>query len=152
EIHPGDTVELAVTLAGENGAEMMRSVKYKVPIGAPAGTLQFTVADATTTNLTEFQQTIGVLPKSATQLVSFLNGLHPNSSAYLRVWRTDASMQVPGADLPDPPPSIALLLAKSQATPQTAWLGRGSTIAQLRIDTGQAVVTGSKTVQVEVKE
>ncbi|MBV8816944.1 MAG: hypothetical protein JO022_01235, partial [Acidobacteriaceae bacterium] len=65
EIHPGDTVELAVTLAGENGAEMMRSIKYKVPIGAPAGTLQFTVADATTTNLTEFQQTIGVLPKSA---------------------------------------------------------------------------------------
>ncbi len=152
EIHPGDTIELAVTLTGENGSELLRTVKYQVPLGAPAGVIQFTVADATTTNLTEFQQSLSVSPKSPAQLVSFLNGLHPNHNAYVRIWRTDASFQVQGAELPDPPPSIALLLAKSQASPQTAWLGRGSTIAQMQLDTGEAVVTGSKTVQVEVKE
>lgn len=152
ETHPGDTVELAVTLSGENGLEILRTLQYQVPLGAPAGTLQFTVSDATSANLTDFQQTIGVQPKSPLQVISFLNALHSNNKAYLRVWRTDAAFQVQGADLPDPPPSIALLLAKSQATPQSAWVGRGSTVAQLQIDTGDAVVQGSKTVQVEIKE
>ena len=152
ETHPGDTIELAITLAGENGVELLRSAKYKVPLGSSTGTLQFTVADATSANLTEFQQSIGVTPKTASQVIALLNGLHPNNYAYVRVWRTDAAFQVQGTDLPDPPPSIALLLAKSQATPQTAWYGRGSTIAQMQIDTGDGVVTGSKTVQVEVKE
>lgn len=152
EIHPGDTIELAVTLAGENGTEMLKTVKYQVPIGAPPGTLQFTVADAMTANLTEFQQLLGTQPKSPHQVVSFLNELRPNTNAYVRVWRADAAFQVQGGDLPDPPPSVALLLAKSQATPQNTWIGRGSTIAQVLIATGDAVVTGSKTVQVEVKE
>ncbi len=152
ELHPGDTVELAVTLAGDNGAELLKTVKYPIPIGAPTGTLQFTVADALTANLSEFQQLLGTQPKSPFQVVSFLNGLRPNTNAYVRVWRSDTSFQVPGGDLPDPPPSVALLLAKSEATPQASWLGRGSTVAQMQIDTGDGVVTGSKTVQVEVKE
>jgi hypothetical protein len=152
EIHPGDTIELAVTLAGENGAELLKTVKYQVPIGAPTGMLEFTVADATTANLTEFQQLLGTQPKSPSQVVSFLSDLRPNTNAYVRVWRADTAFEVQGADLPDPPPSIALLLAKSQATPQSTWIGRGSTIAQMLIGTGDAVVSGSKTVQVEVKE
>jgi hypothetical protein len=152
EIHPGDTIELAVTLAGENGAELLKTVKYQVPIGAPTGMLEFTVADATTANLTEFQQLLGTQPKSPSQVVSFLSELRPNTNAYIRVWRADTAFEVQGADLPDPPPSIALLLAKSQATPQSTWIGRGSTIAQMQIATGDAVVSGSKTVQVEVKE
>lgn len=152
ETHPGDTIELAITLAGENGVELLRTAHYMVPVGASAGTLQFTVADATSANITEFQQSIGVQPKSSSQVISLLNGLRPNNYAYVRVWRTDAAFTVQGTDLPDPPPSIALLLAKSQATPQTSWYGRGSTVAQIQIDTGDGVVTGSKTVQVEVKE
>ena len=123
EVHPGDTVELAVTFAGENGVELLRTVSYQVPAGAPAGTLQFTVADATTANLTEFQQSIGVQPKSPYQVVSFLNSLRSSNKAYVRVWRTDAAFQVQGSDLPDPPPSVALLLAKSQATPQNSLAG-----------------------------
>jgi len=152
EIHPGDTIELAVTLAGENGTEILKTIKYRVPIGAPAGTIEFTVADAMTANLTEFQQLLGTPPKSPSQVVTFLNGLRPNTNAYVRVWRADTAFQVQGTDLPDPPPSVALLLAKSQATPQNTWVGRGSTITQMEIATGDAVVTGSKTVQVEVKE
>jgi hypothetical protein len=152
EIHPGDTIELAVTLAGENGAEILKTVRYQVPIGASTGPLEFTVADAMTANLTEFQQLLGTQPKSPSQVVSFLNGLRPNTNAYIRVWRADTAFEVQGTDLPDPPPSVALLLAKSQATPQNTWVGRGSTIAQMQIGTGDAVVTGSKTVQVEVKE
>lgn len=152
ELHPGDAVDLAITLAGENGVELLRAARYVIPRGAPAGTLQFTVSDAMTANLTDFQQTLGTQPKSASQAVAFLSALRPNTNAYVRVWRSDVAFQIQGTDLPDPPPSIALLLAKSQATPQGTWYGRGSTVAQLQIDTGDSVVSGSKTVQVEVKE
>jgi hypothetical protein len=69
----------------------------------------------------------------------------------VRVWRTDPAYQVQGADLPDPPPSLELILAKAQAA-QGTWFARGSKIGELRIDTGNVVVTGSKTVSVEVKQ
>ena len=152
EVHPGDLIEVGVSLAGESGLEIARTANYRVPLGAPVGVLQFTVSDAMSANLIEFQQTVGVMPKSPAQVIALLRGLRSNNTAYLRVWRMDTSFQVQGADLPDPPPSVALLLAKSPSTSQGLWLGRGSTIEQIRIDTGDAVVSGSKTVQVEVKE
>jgi hypothetical protein len=151
QVHPGDTVELSVTLTGENGLEMQKSVRYRVPVGAPEGTLSFTVSDGTMTNALDYQQMSPAVPKSPTQLISFLNNLRPNTNAYVRVWRTDPAFEVQGQDLPDPPPSVGLILAKAQAA-QGAWLPRGSKVDELQIETGDVVVTGSKTAQVEVKE
>jgi hypothetical protein len=151
QVHPGDSVEVSVTFTGENGLETQKSVHYRVPVGAPAGTLSFTVSDGTLTNALDYQQMAPSVPKSPTQLVSFLNNLRPNTNAYVRVWRTDPAFEVQGQDLPDPPPSVGLILAKAQAA-QGAWLPRGSKVDELQIETGDVVVTGSKTAQVEVKE
>jgi hypothetical protein len=151
DVHPGDTVEVTVTLTGENGLEELKSVKYSVPIGAPAGTLNFTAADAGYSNALDYQQIASNVPRSPTQLVAFLNNLRPNTNAYVRVWRTDPAFQVQDKDLPDPPPSIGLILAHAQAA-QGLWVPRGSKIDELQIQTGDVVVTGSKTVSVEVKE
>jgi hypothetical protein len=151
QVHPGDSVELSVTFTGENGLETQKSVHYRVPVGAPAGMLSFTVSDGSMTNALDYQQMSSAAPKSATQLVSFLNNLRPNTNAYVRVWRTDPAFEVQGQDLPDPPPSVGLILAKAQAA-QGAWLPRGSKVDELQIETGDVVVTGSKTAQVEVKE
>ena len=150
-VHAGQPVELAVTLTGENGAEMVKTLRYTVPVGAPAGTLNFTVADATSSNLLDYQQLAATAPKSPTQLVSFLNGLRANTNAYVRVWRTDPAFQVQGQDLPDPPPSVGLILNKAQAA-QGTWFPRGSKIDELQVQTGNVVVTGSKNVAVDVKE
>jgi hypothetical protein len=150
QVHPGGTVELAVTLTGENGLEVLKSVRYRVPVGAPAGALNFTVSDGSLSNALDYQQ-LTEPPKSPTQLVSFLNGLRPNTNAYVRVWRTDPAFQVQGQDLPNPPPSVGLILARAQAT-QGVWVPRGSKIDELQIATGDVVVSGSKTAQVEVTE
>ena len=151
QVHPGDSVELSVTFTGENGLESQKSVRYRVPVGAPEGTLNFTVSDGTTTNALDYQQMAPAVPKSPTQLISFLNNLRPNTNAYIRVWRTDPAFEVQGQDLPNPPPSVGLILAKTQ-TAQGAWMPRGSKVDELQIETGDVVVTGSKTAQVEVKE
>ncbi|MDP8979215.1 MAG: hypothetical protein M3O35_01345 [Acidobacteriota bacterium] len=153
EVRPGETIELVVTLAGENGAEVQKTARYTVPQGAPAGTLQITVADASNSNLLDLQQLASAPAKSPSQLIGFLNALRPNTKAYARIWRSDPAYQVQGQDLPDPPPSVALILAKAQGTPQTLNLTlHGSKVAELALDAGDYFVTGSKTVQVEVKE
>jgi hypothetical protein len=151
QVHPGGAVELAVTFTGENGVEVQKSVHYIVPIGAPGGALNFTVSDGSLSNALDYQQMASEAPKSPAQLVSFLNNLRPNTNAYVRVWRTDPAFQVQGQDLPDPPPSVGLILAKAQAA-QGVWIPRGSKIDELQIQTGDVVVSGSKTAQVEVTE
>jgi hypothetical protein len=151
DVHPGQPVDLTVTFTEENGVEAEKTVRYTVPVGAPYGTLNFTVSDANYSNLLDYQQLASTVLKSPTQVISFLNELRPNTNAYVRVWRTDPAYQVQGEDMPDPPPSLGLILAKAQAA-QGTWFARGSKIDELVIETGNVVVTGSKNVSVEVKE
>jgi hypothetical protein len=148
---PGEEVELAVTLAGENGVETAKKIHYRVPVGAPSGPLYFTVSDATSTNLLEFQAALGTPLRAPSQVLGLLNAQRTNTKAYVRVWRAGTAYTVEGRDLPDLPPSVAMILARGQGS--AALLNaRGSKIAEIEIPAGDYVVTGSKTVQVEVKE
>jgi hypothetical protein len=152
EARPGEKVLLNVVLAGENGAETVRQVEYQVPIGAEPGPLYFTVADANTANLADFRQILTSSPRSAGQLIDTVNNLHPNTKAYIRVWRADPAFQLEGADLPDPPASVALILTGSQASLSGITQTRNSKVAAMEVDAGDMVVTGSKTIQVEIQE
>jgi hypothetical protein len=152
EARPGDPVELTVSFTGENGVVVERRISYNVPVGSPTGMLQFTVTDAAAANLADYQQVIGAMPKSPAQVVSLLNKLRRNTKAYLRITRNEVTYQAQGMDLPDPPPSLALVLAKAQGTSVMNPLAQGTAIAEIPIDLGDAVVSGTKTVQVEVKE
>jgi hypothetical protein len=151
-VHPGESVELTLLLSGENGAEVTRKVTYRVPIGALPGALQFTAADAATINLTEYRQLLVTAPKSAAQLLSFINSLRANTRAYLRVWRAEPTYDVQGESLPGPPPSLAMILARSQPSLTSFPAPPNSKLAEFDIGVGDMVVSGSKTIQVEVKE
>jgi hypothetical protein len=152
DVRAGEKVLLNVSLTGENGAETVRRVEYQVPIGAEPGLLYFTVADAGTANIADFRQVLTATARTPGQLVSIVNNLHPNTKAYVRVWRADPAFQLEGADLPDPPASISLILAGSQSSSAGITQTRNSKIAEMEIDVGDMAVTGSKTVQLEVKE
>ena len=148
EVHPGDSIDLTTLLTGENGLEVSRTVRYRVPVGASPGTLNFSVADGSQTSIAELRQIVGSEPRTPAQVVANANKMRSNKKAYVRVWRADADFQVDGQDLPDPPPSAALILASTQAITQT----KNSKIGEFEIDAGEMVIAGSKTVQVEVKE
>jgi hypothetical protein len=152
EVRAGEKLQLNVTFAGDNGAETVRQLTYDVPIGAEPGTLYFTVADANTSNLADFRQILSASPRTTGQLITTVNNLHPNTKAYVRVWRTDPAFQLAGSDLPDPPPSVALILTGSQSTLAGVTQVRNSKIADMEIDAGDMVISGAKTVQVEIKE
>ncbi len=150
---PGEELDLVVVMGGENGLEMSRHVRYRVPVGAPNGMLYFTVSDATATNIVEFQAAVGTPQHSPEQVLNLLNGLRSNTKAYLRVWRSEPSFTVEGRDLPDPPPSLAMILTRAQAGSTNLTIARGAKLAELEVSPGPGwVVTGTKTVQVEVKE
>jgi len=150
EVRPGDDVELIVGFTGENGAESSTTVHYRVPVGAPPGTLYVTASDAAYTNMLEMQAAVGSPVHSAAQVVDFLNHLKTSTNAYVRVWRMDTAYTVEGRDLPAPPPSLAMILGRAQAGSLLNW--RGSKVTEIEIPTHESVVTGSKTVQIEVKE
>jgi hypothetical protein len=146
EVRPGDTVEVQALFNGANGAELIRRTAYQVPAGAPPGPLFFTVTDGPASNLADFRQFLTAPPRTVPQLLEFLNGLHPSDRPYLRVWRQQPSLVMPGATLPSLPPSAVLAL--NRASVQQA----GSRVAEIELPGGDFVFTGSKTVQVEVKE
>jgi hypothetical protein len=149
---PGETAEVFVALAREDGAEIVRKVEYRIPIGAPAGTLYFTVADGAYVNAADARQWTSAGARSSTQLISLLNNLKRNNSAWVRVWRADQSYQVQGEDLFSPPPSVALILGKAQGAIGSQPLARPSRLAEFEVPFGDYVVSGSRTIQVEVKE
>jgi hypothetical protein len=152
QVRPGDDVEVIIALAGENGAAITKTAHYRVPTGAVPGTLYFTAGDAASTNLLEYQSQIGVPSRSPAQVFELLNGLRSNTKAYLRVWRAEQAFTVEGRDLPNAPPSLALILGRVQTAAGTPIVTRGSKLAEIEIPVGEIMVTGSKTIQVEVKE
>lgn len=149
QVRPGDRIDVMVNLRGDNGVETTKKVSWTAPIGAPVGPVFFTVADGATTNFTDYRQFLTVPPRSPAQLISFLNGMRDNTGAYVRVWRADPGYQVNGEDLPAPPASLSMILSRQQASAPQAY---NSKLAELQITAGGAVISGSKTIQVEIKE
>ena len=151
EVRPGEPIRLRVVLAGENGAEVARAVDYQVPIGAPAGPLYFTVSDAATANLTDLRPALSASPHNPGDVLAIANDLHANTRVYVRVWRADPAFELEGVDLPAPPASVALVLEGAQNNVAGITQVRNSKIASMEIDGGDRVISGVKTIQVEVK-
>ncbi len=148
EAKAGETVEVMAVLDGENGRQLTRSVQYTIPLGTAAGTLQFTVADGSQTSVADLRQVLSVMPRTPEQMISNVNRLRSADAAYLRVWRAEAAYEVQGEELPDPPPSVAMVLSGAPGIPKFL----NSKLAEMRIDADGNMVTGAKTVQLEVKE
>ncbi|MBM3815108.1 MAG: hypothetical protein FJW20_26110 [Acidimicrobiia bacterium] len=151
QVRPGETVQVNVVLEGSGGLEVRRQATYAVPLGAVAGPLLITVADATAANLADFQQMLTKPAGSPAQLLGFLNGLRGSDAAYLRIGRQDPGFQIQGRLLPDPPPSLALILQRTPGMTGTAVPGT-SRLAEIVLPADGHAVTGTKTIQVEIKE
>jgi len=158
DVRPGETVDITAVLQAENGVEVVKTIPYKVPSGAPLGALNLTLSDGNTLNFPEFAGIAQTQFKTAASLIESVNHYRNSESLYVRVWRQQTGFNVagamPGGELSDPPPSVALVLAdtsstaSSGATPNT----RGSDVAQLSVEVKGYVVTGAKTIQIEVKD
>ncbi len=159
KVQPGDSIEITALLSGENGLEFTRTTTYQVPVGAPLGQLNITVTDANGLNFPDFAGMSPTSLHSPEQLIRIVNRFRGSDAAYVRIWRQEPSFSVagplPGGDLTDPPPSVTLILANpatSLSSSSPLVVSRGSEVAELPMRVDGYVVSGSKTVQVEVKE
>jgi hypothetical protein len=158
EVRPGDSVDVTALLTGEDGRQFTRTATCQVPVGAPTGELNLTVTDANGLNFPDFAGMSPVSSRTPRQLITLLNRFRSSDAAYVRIWRQEPSFSVgplPGGDLTDPPPSVMLILANpstSLSTSASPVVTRGSDIAEYSLPVAGYVVSGTKTVQVEVKE
>ena len=148
EAKPGDKINVTALLDGEDGVEISRTASYTVPPGAAPGTLYFTVCDGGQASLADMRQTISDSPADASQLISIVNQIRPTDKAYVRVWRAEPSFAVQGGEMASPPPSLALVLGGIPSIAQS----KNAKMTELAMDAAGNMVSGSKTVQVEVKE
>jgi hypothetical protein len=148
EAKPGDTIEVTALLDGEDGVEVTRTAKYTIPPGAASGTLYFTVCDGSQASLADMRQTIVDSPISPDQLISTVNRIRAGDKAYVRVWRAEPSYAVQGEEMDSPPPSLAFVIGGTASLTQS----KNAKFGELVMDAGGNMVSGSKTVQVEVKE
>jgi hypothetical protein len=159
DVHPGDSVEITALLEGENGLQVTRSLRWRIPAGAPVGPINMTVSDGNTLNFPEFAGLSQSSLRTPLDLIRTINAFRDNDALYVRIWRPQPSFTIsgpaPSAEISDPPPSVALVLAdpsSSASTNAALTVTRGSQLAELSIPTRGYVVTGAKTLQVEVKE
>jgi len=153
EVRAGETLELNLSLIGDNGAELFRKVQHRLPVGVTTGPLYVTVSDSMTANFSELMQVAGARSRTPSQVIQVLNSLRRNDRLSVKVWRPEPAYPVPGAELPAPPASIGLVLSRMQSAGSLATnLGRGAKIAEFEVDLAGAIASGSKTLQVEVKE
>jgi hypothetical protein len=150
EVEPGANLTIHVLMTGDSAREITRVLQYPVPVGAPAGTWNITVADGPTTNVGEGRAYNVTQPRPASQVVSLLNSMRGQSKGYVRIWRSDAGYTLDGRELPAPPPSVGLIMARTPGAAVNP--GRGSTVAEMSFDAGDAPISGAKTITVEVKE
>ncbi len=66
----------------------------------------------------------------------------------------DPASRLPAGSFPPPPPpaSVAMLLTRTQTSAGGMQQTRNSKIAEFAVGDGDTVITGSRTVQVEIKE
>jgi SpoIVB peptidase S55 len=153
DVKAGDAIDVSILFSGENGLEVTRSAHVQIPVGAPTGTLNLTVSDANGLNFPELAGLSPVTAGSPDQLIHELSAIRPSDRAYLRVWRQEPSFPLSGTELTDPPPSVSMILARGVGPNATMFFAaRGSAVAEMPVDPGNYVVSGSKTIQVEVKE
>ena len=159
EVRPGDAIDITVLLQGDGGLELTRTGTYNVPVGAPAGPLNLTVSDAITLNIPDFAGMTATAFHTPEAMISALNEYRSSDAVYVRVWRQEPSFSLtgpqPNGDLTDPPPSVALILADPSASSSGSTASstiRGSSLKELRLPVDQYVITGAKTIQVEIKD
>ena len=159
DVRPGQAFTVSALLEGENGLHLTRTFTYQVPAGAPAGPLNLTVSDGNTLNYPEFAGLNQSSVPNAVELIRLINTFRDNDAVYVRLWRPQPSFTISSsansAEITDPPPSAALILSDpsdSATTNAALTLTRGSEVAELSSAFPGYVVSGAKTLQVNVKE
>ena len=143
QVRPGETVQIHFAAKDPDGQEEVHTLRYEVPVSMPAGTVEVTIGDAVTANLTEWRGMLGGRKvRDAADTIRFLNNLRGSDGAYLRVWRRRRSLWLHSDKLPAPPASLHAVLSTAEGRGSGASAELTTTLAHQRIGGFDGVVRG----------
>ena len=143
QVRPGETVQIHFAAKDPDGQEEVHTLPYEVPVSMPAGTVEVTIGDAVTANLTEWRGMLGGRKvRDAADTIRFLNNLRGSDGAYLRVWRRKRSLWLHSDKLPAPPASLHAVLSTAEGRGSGASAELTTTLAHQRIGGFDGVVRG----------
>ncbi|MBI4463107.1 MAG: hypothetical protein HY647_00235 [Acidobacteria bacterium] len=153
EVRPGESVELTVLLEDLDGKEMVQKATVDVPPGLTPGPLTITVADGALMDRMQAGP-MGrlLLPKDPEQLVRAINKSRRNNRLYVRLFRWERGFVLQGDIFPSPPPSVVRTLSADPSLSTGISPTFLSSVGDYELETLPAVVTGSKSITITVKD
>lgn len=153
EVRPGDSVEVTAVLRADDGTEVAKRMPVTLPASLAAGPISILVGEGNALNQLELRQIQqGFAARELPQLVRAINHIRRNNQLYLRVMRPDAAYVLYGEQLPAPPPSLARVLASDPSIDDDIPSLRSSTVLDTQSDPLPFVISGMKTITLDVKE
>ena len=151
EVKAGEFYEMEVTCRKANGEAIRETYPVKIPENISPGALTLLVADGTTIMSMDDREEKDILvPRDLTQLIKYINNLRKNDHMYLRFYRQQSGAVIKGEGLPGLPPSILSIL-KSERKAGAMSPIRRATLMEYELPTTEYVVSGAKSLNLEVK-
>jgi hypothetical protein len=147
EVKRGEKLEIQAFARTESGAEYLERISVEIPKDAPLGQLQIIVTDGAALQASEPRT--GFTPKTLGQLVRELNKIRKADRLYVRLARSEDGAVINNEELPNLPPSVLATLG-SDRTAGGYTLLRGVTILEKELPPAEFVVTGQRTLTVNV--
>lgn len=147
QVRAGDTVEVSTFSRTESGNILVQKVPVTIPKDTAPGTLSVVVGDGNAVQqnsaLTQF------VPKTAAELINTINRLKRPDRLYAILSRTSTGAIIGSSEMPNLPPSVLATL-NNDRTAGGSKPAVQTILADLELQPGEYIITGSQTLTIDV--
>jgi SpoIVB peptidase S55 len=153
QVKAGETVILSAFLRAGNGGEHVEKIPLDIPPDMPSGTLLVTVADGSTLTAVENRSLRqSFTPRDLDQLIRAINNIRKNDRVYVRLQRPEPSVVLRGEEFSTLPPSFGAVLTSDRSASSTLSTMRSSNLYEYELPSTPYVITGQRSLTIEVKD
>ncbi len=151
EVKAGETVILSAFLRAANGGEHVEKIPLDIPPDMTSGTLLVTVADGSTLTAVEnrsLRQQFS--PRDLDQLIRAINNIRKNDRVYVRLQRPEPSVVLRGEEFSTLPPSFNNVITSDRSSSSSLSTMRSSNLYEYELPSTPFVITGQRSLTLEV--
>ena len=149
-VRPGDSVMVTVHLKKANQEAVAETYAVKIPPNLAPGPLSVLIADGDSLSQVDAREVPqSIIPENLGQVIRAINNLKKNDRLYVRLFRRARGAVIKGEGLPSLPPSVISILGARKGAGGAQPLGL-STLAEYELQPTEYVISGQRTIEVEV--
>jgi hypothetical protein len=151
QVKAGETVILSAFLRAGNGGEHVEKIPLDIPADMPSGTLLVTVADGSTLTAVENRSLRqSFTPRDLDQLIRAINNIRKNDRVYVRLQRPEPSVVLRGEEFSTLPPSFGAVITSDRSASSTLSTMRSSNLYEYELPSTPYMITGQRSLTIEV--